>query len=62
MILILEVMAALQWTNVNMKYNYVLKTDDDVFVDVDGVIELLRSSTKRLLYIGNIMVGSEVLR
>ena len=55
-------MAALQWTNVNMKYKYVLKTDDDVFVDVDGVIELISSYTKRLLYIGNIMVGSEVLR
>merc|ERR1712126_408446 len=57
-----KVMTGLQWVNANFKYDFVLKTDDDVFTDVDGVIAKLKKFDDELVYTGNIMVGSEVLR
>ena len=57
-----KVMTGLQWANANFRFDYILKTDDDVFVDVDSLISKIQKIDNRYIYMGNVMVGSEVLR
>lgn len=57
-----KVMSGLQWLQLNFLYDYVLKCDDDVFVDVDFLLSTLRKMNNKFIYMGNVMVGSEVLR
>ena len=57
-----KVMVALQWVYQRAKFNFVLKTDDDIFIHVDRVISLLAGEWSHEDFIGNVMAGQPPTR
>ena len=58
-------MTALQWAKSNLNFDYVLKSDDDVFVDIDALITTIRrqyGKEERDVYFGNLIQQGEVRR
>lgn len=53
-----------EWSVKYCSFHYLLKSDDDVFVNTFGLMDYLSKFTtpRKKLYTGNIMVGSVVLR
>ena len=51
-----KVMTALQWVTANFQYDYILKSDDDVFVDIDAILTkiefVVHLSLHKYLYMG----------
>ena len=59
-----KVAMGFEWSVKYCNFNYLLKSDDDVFVNTFGLMDFLTKYTtpKKMFYTGNIMVGSVVLR
>lgn len=59
-----KVAMGFEWSVKYCSFHYLLKSDDDVFVNTFGVMDYLSKFTtpRKKLYTGNIMVGSVVLR
>ena len=59
-----KVAMGFEWSIKYCNFNYLLKSDDDVFVNTFGLMDFLSKYTtpKKKFYTGNIMVGSVVLR
>ena len=59
-----KVAMGFEWSVKYCTFNYLLKSDDDVFVNTFGLMDFLSKYTtpKKKFYTGNIMVGSVVLR
>lgn len=61
-----KVMTALQWVTANFQYDYILKSDDDVFVDIDAILTrimlVVHPSLNKDLFMGNVMFGQPVER
>ena len=55
-----KVMVGLAWLNKNLKYDFLLKCDDDVFVNVDSLMKVL--STTKDHFFGQIMLNQPVER
>ena len=55
-----KVMLGLKWVEANLKYDFLLKCDDDVFVDVDRLMKIL--STTRHQYFGQKLERAVVRR
>jgi len=55
-----KVMIGLEWANRNFQYDYILKCDDDVFVQVDHMISFLSKQTYN--YAGHVMANQPVYR
>ena len=57
-----KVMVALKWVYQNAKFNFILKTDDDIFIHVDLVIAKLAGDWSHEHFIGNVMAGVAPIR
>ena len=59
-----KVAMGFEWAVKYCRFYYLLKADDDVFVNIFGLMNFLTKYTTpmRRLYTGNIMIGSVVLR
>ncbi|KAJ7394137.1 hypothetical protein OS493_003815 [Desmophyllum pertusum] len=59
-----KVAMGFEWSVKYCTFNYLLKADDDVFVNTLGLMDFLSKYTtpRKKLYTGNIMIGSVVLR
>ena len=59
-----KVAMGFEWSVKYCNFSYLLKSDDDVFVNTFGLMDFLNKYTtpKKKFYTGNIMVGSVVLR
>lgn len=62
-----KVMTALQWVTANFNYEYILKSDDDVFVDIDSLLARAKLVNGKIestndLFMGNVMFGQPVER
>ena len=59
-----KVAMGFEWSVKYCMFHYLLKADDDVFVNTLGLMDFLSKYTtpRRKFYTGNIMIGSEVLR
>ena len=59
-----KVAMGFEWSVKYCNFKYLLKSDDDVFVNTFGLMDFLSKYTtpKKKFYTGNIMVGSVVLR
>ena len=55
-----KVMVGLAWLNKNLKYDFLLKCDDDVFVNVDELMKVL--STTKHHFFGQRMINQPVER
>lgn len=60
--LALKVLMGFEWAIRYCKFKYLLKGDDDVFVNVGRVFELLRKYNSQQLYIGNVIFRAFVRR
>lgn len=59
-----KVAMGFEWSMKYCSFSYLLKSDDDVFVNTFGMMDFLSKYTtpKKKFYTGNIMVGSVVMR
>ncbi|KAJ7394138.1 hypothetical protein OS493_003816 [Desmophyllum pertusum] len=59
-----KVAMGFEWSVKYCTFNYLLKSDDDVFVNTFGLMDFLSKYTtpKIMFYTGNIMIGSVVMR
>ena len=56
-----KVMIGLQWAHSNFHYDFILKCDDDIFVQIDRLMHVL-DNNKNEGYIGQVMVKQPVMR
>jgi len=55
-------MVGIEWAHENLNFNFLLKCDDDLFIDIDSLIDELVARKGRLFYLGNVMYDQPVLR
>lgn len=57
-----KVMIGLHWAYSMFRFNFILKCDDDVFVQIDHMMSRLHHDYKNEGYIGNVMQNASVIR
>ena len=57
-----KVMIGLTWAHYKFRYDFILKGDDDVFIHVDGILNLLNIAQKHEGYFGQVVLGQLVER
>ena len=57
-----KVMIGLTWAHYKFRYDFILKCDDDVFIQVDRMLNLLTTAQKHEGYFGQVMVDQPVMR
>lgn len=60
--LTLKTKLGFEWVNRRCKFEYFLKTDDDIFVNINGLVKWLRSLPRENLYTGRCAFNKSVIR